>query len=138
MPPSRVRYNSYYHIWTSICKNDKPPLFGKANRRQDSSDIVAGSPFEEFRKDANGKFIAINAIERLIKETNAKHIILSYSTGGRATLENLYDAIKQDAKLKQTLQIDYKQNVMANMKWTNDWIKSTESAHKELIFVIEK
>ena len=138
MPPSRVRYASYYHIWASICKNDKPALFGKANRRQDSSDTIAGSQFEEFRKDADGKFIAIAAIERLIKETNAKHIILSYSTGGRATLENLYETIKQNATLKQTLQIDYKQNVMANMKWTNDWIKSTDSVHKELIFVIKK
>lgn len=27
MPPSRVRYASYYHLWTTICKNDKPKLF---------------------------------------------------------------------------------------------------------------
>src|SRR5262249_11809550 len=33
MPPSRVRYASYYHLWTSICLFDKPPLFGKARRR---------------------------------------------------------------------------------------------------------
>ena len=25
MPPSRVRYASYYHVWTSICRFDKPP-----------------------------------------------------------------------------------------------------------------
>ena len=29
MPPSRVRYASYYHLWTSICLFDRPPLFGK-------------------------------------------------------------------------------------------------------------
>ena len=33
MPPSRVRYLSFYHVWTSICLNDKPQLFGKAKRR---------------------------------------------------------------------------------------------------------
>ena len=27
MPPSRVRYASYYHIWTSIIKHDKPKIF---------------------------------------------------------------------------------------------------------------
>ena len=33
MPPSRVRYASYYHIWKTICLNDKPELAGKTNRR---------------------------------------------------------------------------------------------------------
>ena len=49
-PPSRVRYASYYHVWSSIIKNDKPELFGKALRRVDTSDRVAGSMFEEFEK----------------------------------------------------------------------------------------
>ncbi|HEU4834764.1 MAG TPA: DNA adenine methylase, partial [Pyrinomonadaceae bacterium] len=39
MPPSRVRYAAYYHLWTSICLFDKPALFGKANRRADTSDV---------------------------------------------------------------------------------------------------
>jgi adenine-specific DNA methylase len=32
-PPSRVRYAAYYHLWTSICRFDRPILFGKAQRR---------------------------------------------------------------------------------------------------------
>ena len=38
MPSSRVRYSAYYHLWKSVCLYDKPKLFGKARRRQDSSD----------------------------------------------------------------------------------------------------
>jgi adenine-specific DNA-methyltransferase len=38
MPPSRVRYSAYYHVWTTVCLNDKPPLFGKVKRREDTSD----------------------------------------------------------------------------------------------------
>jgi len=34
MPPSRVRYNSYYHIWTSVILNDQPKLFGKVNTKR--------------------------------------------------------------------------------------------------------
>ena len=34
MPPSRVRYAGYYHIWKSVCLFDKPALFGKAGRRK--------------------------------------------------------------------------------------------------------
>ena len=46
MPPSRVRYAAYYHLWTSICLFDKPALFGKANRRADTSDVLSASVFE--------------------------------------------------------------------------------------------
>jgi len=45
MPPSRVRYSAYYHLWTSICLNDRPKLFGKARRREDTSDGFAPSVF---------------------------------------------------------------------------------------------
>ncbi len=48
MPLSRVRYAAYYHLWTTVCLNDKPSIFGKAKRRADTSDNVACSPFEEF------------------------------------------------------------------------------------------
>ena len=68
MPPSRVRYASYYHIWTTVIKNDKPQLFGKVNRREDSRDLVAGSIFEEFRKNDEGNFIAMEAIRTLIQK----------------------------------------------------------------------
>ena len=55
MPPSRVRYAAYYHLWTSICLFDNPPLFGKANRRADTSDPLSASVFEEFRKNEDGR-----------------------------------------------------------------------------------
>jgi len=138
MPPSRVRYNSYYHIWKTIILNDKPELFGKANRRKDSSDLAFSSPFEEFRKDENGEFIAVQAIDKLIKNTKAKYIALSYSSGGRATAEQLNEILNRYGKLIKVLEIDYQKNVMANMKWSNEWLKDSEEKHKEFIFVIKK
>jgi adenine-specific DNA-methyltransferase len=138
MPPSRVRYASYYHIWTTICLNDKPALFGKANRRVDSSDTVAASPFEDFRKESSGKFIAVQTIKRLLEVTNANFIILSYSSGGRATSEELNGVIKSCGNLVQVMEIDYKRNVMAGMKWTNEWLREAESPNREFLFLIEK
>ena len=78
------------------------------------------------------------AIEKLIRETKANYIILSYSTGGRATAEHLYEAIRLNGHVKDLIQVDYKKNVMANMRWTHDWVREAEEPHKELIFVIEK
>lgn len=139
MPPSRVRYNSYYHLWTTVCQNDKPELFGKAMRRADSSDTVTSSVFEEFRRNPlTGRFIAVEAIEKLIQCTAAKWIILSYSSGGRATAEELNSVIGENGDLVEVVETDYRRNVMAGMRWTNDWIREADGPNKEFIFLIRK
>ena len=137
MPPSRVRYNSYYHIWTTIILNDKPELFGKANRRADSRDELGVSVFEEFRKDEKGNFIAMEAIKKLVSETNTRYILLSYSSGGRATKEELFNILNTGGDLLKVIEIDYKKNVMSNMRWTNEWINS-DRKYIEYLFLMEK
>jgi adenine-specific DNA-methyltransferase len=139
MPPSRVRYAAYYHVWTTICLNDKPRLFGKARRRADTSDTVAASVFEEFRRNPKtGRFIVVEAIERLLENTCARHIILSYSSGGRATADELNDAIGKCGKVKEVMEIDYKKNVMADMRWTSEWVADADAPNTEFLFLIEK
>ncbi len=138
MPPSRVRYASYYHLWTSICLYDKPTLFGKAKRRVDTSDTLASSPFEEFRKSTSGRFLVVEAIERLLQSTRANHIILSYSSGGRATAEELGEVINSAGKLLEVLEIDHRKNVMAQMCWTNEWVRKAAAPNREFLFLIER
>jgi len=138
MPPSRVRYQAYYHIWTTIIKNDKPKLFGATNRRVDSSDKVSYSPFEDFRKNKEGKFIAREAIEKLIQETRAKFIVFSYSSGGRVPFDELVDIFSRNSKIIEIQKIDYRKNVMSFMRWTNEWIKEKEEPHQEYLFLLEK
>lgn len=137
MPPSRVRYSSYYHIWTSVIKNDKPKLFGKVNRREDSRDLVSASVFEEFRKNGSGNFVAMEAIRTLIQNTNAQYILLSYSSGGRATKKELETILSETGEVQRIIEIDYKKNIMASMKWTNEWL-NTNDEHKEYLFLMEK
>ncbi len=138
MPPSRVRYSAYYHLWTSICLFDTPELFGKVKRRTDTSDKIGASVFEEFRKNESGKFIAVEAIERLLQQTKAKHIILSYSSDGRATAQELNESITKAGQLIEVVEVDYKRNVMGGMRWTNDWVREIEDKNKELLFLIKK
>jgi adenine-specific DNA-methyltransferase len=138
MPPSRVRYSAYYHLWTSIVLFDQPELFGKVKRRIDSSDKTGASEFEEFRRNDDGKFIAVVAIERLLEQTVAEHIILSYSTNGRATAEELTCAVAKAGKLVEVVEIDYKRNVMGAMRWTHDWVREAEGGNRELLFLISK
>ncbi|HJP92040.1 MAG TPA: DNA adenine methylase [Pyrinomonadaceae bacterium] len=137
MPPSRVRYAAYYHLWTSICLFDRPELFGKAKRRVDTSDALSTSVFEDYRK-SDGKFVAVEAIERLLRQTKTPHIILSYSSCGRATAKELNEVIRRAGKLIEVVEIDHKRNVMGGMRWTNEWVRDAEEANREFLFLIQK
>ena len=141
MPPSRVRYASYYHIWKTVCLNDKPKVVGAAGRREDVSDIIAGSVFEDFRKNEQGKYVVIGAIKKLIENTNAKYIVLSYNNNGRATFDAILEILKELRMRCSVFEMDYKKHVMAGMTWTNEWLnkqgaKNTEN--KEYLFLIQK
>ncbi len=137
MPPSRVRYASYYHLWKTVILNDKPELFGRANRREDSRDTKSASIFEEFRKDENGHFIAMQALRRLIEETKSRYILLSYSSGGRATKEELHQIMSETGKVLKVVEIDYRKNIMSNMRWTHEWVNNDEK-HREFLLLMEK
>lgn len=137
MPPSRVRYAAYYHLWKTLVLNDRPTTFGKAVRRTDSSDKDTASRFEDFRSDDEGQPLALKAIGQLIAATNARHVLLSYSSGGRADKDDLIDILKKNGKLLQALEIDHRRNVMASMTWTGHWANS-KAAHKEYLFLLER
>ena len=138
MPPSRVRYAAYYHLWKSVVLFDKPTLFGKAKRRKDTSDPLAASIFEEFRRTDDGQFIAVQAIAKLVRETQARWILLSYSSGGRATAQQLNEVMQNSGKLLAVLELDYKKNVMAGMRWTHEWVDIAEDPNREFLFLLEK
>lgn len=137
MPPSRVRYKAYYHFYKSVILNDKPRVFGKANRREDSRDTAFPCIFEEFKRDESNKFIAMRAIKRLIANTNARYILLSYSSGGRASKQELQEIISLNGRLLDAREIDYKKNVMSAMRWSYEWVND-DNTHKEYLFLLER
>lgn len=138
MPPSRVRYASYYHIWKTVCLNDQPEVFGAARRRTDTSDKVATSIFEEFRRDEKGNFVAVEAIRRLLREARSPYVMLSYSSGGLATAEQLDSALRECGMVLRTVRVAHRRNVMAEMKWTHEWLRDVSEENAEFIFLIAK
>ena len=138
MPPSRVRYASYYHFWKTVILNDRPRLFGKANRRDDTHDSESGSIFEEFRRGPDGRFIVMSAIDRLISEADADYILLSYSSGGRAGREELADIMSSNGTLLSVREIDYRKNVMSDFSRTREWTNQNDKVHKEYLFLMKK
>ena len=91
-----------------------------------------------FRRDDGGRFVALRAIEALIERTRAPFVLLSYSSSGRATAEQLQAVLEKHGTLAEVIAVDYKQNVMAQMRWTNEWTKASDRNHKEFLFLLER
>ena len=89
-------------------------------------------------ENQSGRFIVADAIEKLIKETPCAWIVLSYSSGGRATKKELSEVINDNGKLIETSKVDYQRNVMSTMKWTNEWVKENEEPNREFLFLIQR
>ncbi len=138
MPPSRVRYASYYHLWKTIILNDQPRLVGAARRREDCADTAGGSAFEEFRRSTSGRFMVIEAIERLILNTISPCVVLSYSSGGRATATELTDILARNGTIIDVVRIAHRRHVMSHMKWTNDWLRDGDGENFEYLFLLQK
>ena len=92
--------------------------------------------FEDFRRNESGRFVVVEAIERLLRQTKARHIILSYSSGGRATAEELNEVINS-SKLVDVVEVDYKRNVMGGMRWTHEWVRDADERNREFLFLID-
>jgi len=80
----------------------------------------------------------VKAIDKLIESVNAKYVALSYSSGGKATANELNTILKRHGKVIKTIEMNYKKNVMAEMKWTNEWLREAEKPNREFIFLIAK
>lgn len=138
MPPSRVRYASYYHLWNTVCLNDRPALAGAAARRADAGDVGAASEFEDFRRDGSGRFRVLASIERLIRKARARWVLLSYGNAGRVTREDLLETVRGLGLQVTVKGIDYRRNVMASMKWTGEWTAHDAAPTREMLFLIGK
>ena len=74
---TRVRYRSYYHLWTTVCQNDAPTLHGAALRRKDaSSDRLPGGIYVFENTDHDTVY---KATERLIEQFDCRYVMFSYA-----------------------------------------------------------
>jgi len=50
----------------------------------------------------------------------------------------LFDVIHSIGRVLDFVEVDYRKNVMASMRWTNQWISETRAENREFLFLIEK
>ena len=101
--------------------------------------IVVDAPATEGIKYAGSKLRLLPYIlERLIRSTAARWIILSYSSGGRATAEDLHAILHANGRIVDVMELDHRRNVMASMKWTNEWLHDAGTPNREFLFLIDR
>jgi adenine-specific DNA-methyltransferase len=128
---SRVRYYSYYHLWTTIVKNDKPKLFGVSKRREDvSSDSKKGaiSEFEHLKDD-----VVLDSFKRLLN-FNTKYTLISYSNRSKIGISKLIELVGDTQQLIDVMSFTHQENSQARSLINSKY--KTEYKDKNLEYLI--
>lgn len=131
---TRVRYASYYHLWSTVIKNDHPPLVGAANRRKDcSSDRIPGavSAYESIHLE-----VVERELIRLLNQVQARYILLSYSNKGKIPIPRIVEILTALGTLCITT-VDHKENVQKMLTLNKNWLGDA-SQNVEYLFLLEK
>lgn len=129
-PYSPHSYSTYYHIWESIAKWDKPDVGLKTNRRADMIGDKA------FKSQWNGPG-ALTAFETLFSRLPAKYILVSYADDSKLVSYNdLRDLCQRFGSVTVT-EIDYKRNIMSTIGNAAMLTEKVTKNH-ELLFTIKR
>ena len=131
-PTSRVRYQSYYHIWTTICLNDKPNTLGVANRRQDASSDSIKSSISDFEK-LDLKYVE-DSFVKLIDKFKNSYIIVSYNNRSKVTICKLLEIF--DKRIDKHISFDYKENAQTNAVTNSNYKIMHKEPLKEHLFLL--
>ncbi len=80
------RYDSFYHLWNNLVRNDKPEVSGRANRRVELEGYCGDLEY-------NDKSIVIPSFERILTMVQSPYLMFSYSNKGLLSLGELEDVI---------------------------------------------
>jgi len=133
-PYSTHSYATYYHIWDSIARWDKPDVCLDTNRRKDRS----GKHFDTTMKSPwNSKKTALSAFEALLDRLPVDYILLSYSTESLLSLAEL-EPILRKYKSYEVREIDYTRNIMSRIGNATLYEKERQTKNTEYLIRIEK
>lgn len=112
-PYSSHTYFSYYHIWDSIARWDKPEVSLKTNRRIDR--VTSSDEYDDTMSSPwNSKVNALKAFEKLVKRLQARYILISYSNESLVPINDLIDLCHKFGPI-HVEEIDYKRNIMSQL-----------------------
>lgn len=133
-PYSSHSYATYYHIWDSITRWDKPDICLKTNRRKDRTKEY----FDTSMKSSwNSKREVYTSFESLLERLPVQYVLLSYSNESLLSLSQLETILKKYKSYK-VQEIDYKRNIMSQIGNANLYDKERKSENIEYLILVEK
>lgn len=121
-PYTQNQYGTQYHLLETLILDDDPPL----------SPITGSRPTAPMRSDWSKMFHAHILFDKIVAETKARHIILSYNNDGLMTKDFIESTLKRYGREDsyECIAIDYK-------KYNNTKCRGA-NGHQEYLFYIEK
>ena len=83
-PYNQHKYLGNYHIWESLVRWDKPEAYGKARKRVDCRE--RSSVF-------NSRKVAAQSLERVLREADAPHLVVSFNNEGFFNRKQIEDML---------------------------------------------
>jgi adenine-specific DNA-methyltransferase len=113
-PYSAHSYSTYYHIWDSVTRWDKPAVGLKTNRRIDR--VSSAAEYDDSMNSAwNSKRTALSSFITLIARLPARYVLVSYNDESLVPLETLLTALRAAYSPVVVKMIPYKRNIMAQI-----------------------
>jgi adenine-specific DNA-methyltransferase len=134
-PYSPHSYATYYHIWDSIAKWDKPETGLKARRRMDR--VAKSENYDSgFESPWNRAKAALPAFANLVRKLPVKHVLISYSDESLVRRDDLL-AEMADIGEVQLLEVDYKRNIMSRIGNASPDAEKDQK-NKEMLVLVRK
>lgn len=140
-PYSPHSYSTYYHIWDSIVRWDKPETSLTARRRNDR--VARHEDYDKsMESDWNVRGKAVGAFERLIERLPARFIMISYNDESIVKQDDLL-ALAHRCDINHepmAEEIDYRRNIMSQIgRAAMVGVEPKKGQkNKELVIVIER
>lgn len=121
-PYTQNQYGTQYHLLETLVLNDEPNL----------SRVTGSRPVTPLRSDWSKNHKCHILLDKVIAETKAKHILLSYNNDGFMSKDYIEATLKRYGKAET-----YECQVMQYKKYNNRKCQGAEG-HCEYLFYIEK
>lgn len=131
-PYNQHSYRGNYHIWETLVRNDRPDLYGRAQKRVDCQSI---------KSNFNSKRRFNQSLLQVLNNLNTRNIVLSFSDEGFISKADIEILLSQFGTVT-THQIDYKRYVGAQIGIYNQQGQKVGQVkklrNKEFLYVVNR
>ena len=136
-PHSSHSYATYYHIWDSITRWDKPAVGLKTNRRIDR--VAKAEEFDTGMISAwNRRGEALKAFMAVCERLPVRNLIISYNDESLIPLDDLVKALKDKFGAVTVEKIPYTRNIMSQIGNAAIYNEEFKTKNHEVLLWVQK